>query len=157
MHPARRRLRDANRDALLLELNRRVEEAAESVAGAVASGAASQGGYLVYPPNAGLTADEAAALEQLRAVPHAEAALRKVLAHAAALPLHDLLALIDGVGDPQQGEWSGVSLLDKVDEEDEEDEFLHDGFFGAYWRWRAVRPDKGWTLDALDGPGPGGR
>ncbi|SFQ18957.1 hypothetical protein SAMN04515668_1316 [Hymenobacter arizonensis] len=75
-------------------------------------------------------------------------ALRKVLADCAANVVFDLLNLIDGTTDPKQGQWSEVVLVDKP-AYDEHREFLHDEFFGAYWDWQVIRPDKTWRLDLL--------
>jgi len=40
-------------------------------------------------------------------------------------------------------------LVDKPKNDEDYREFLHDGFFGAYWDWREIRPDKTWQLDLL--------
>ncbi len=149
-----RRLSEANRDALLLELNGSVEEAAERTAKSVMDGtillAWPKG--LTYPPNCGFTPDEEAAVGAIRDIPAVEAALRKILASAAFIPLYYFVAVIDGIGDPRSGRWSGVSLLD-LDDEDEETPLRY-GLYDYYWKWREVRPDKGWRLDTLEGRGP---
>lgn len=148
-----RKLSHRNYVAFQVAVNSSVEEAAETYARKVVDGEVLRDfPYgLSYPPNAGLTNDEVAAIEQLRQVPGVESALRKVLAATAAEPIDRLLCIIDGVDDPGDEDWTGVSLLDKR-ETDEEGEFLHDGFYEAYWEWRKVRPDKGWRLDTYEGP-----
>ncbi|AWW32641.1 hypothetical protein DN752_22210 [Echinicola strongylocentroti] len=40
----------------------------------------------------------------------------------------DFFCIIDGVGDPEDKDWSGVLLMDKPDDFDEHVEFLHDEF-----------------------------
>ena len=107
---------------------------------------------LSYPPNAGLSPAEQAALESLDVMPDLESALRKVIADASSAPLFRLFALLDGVGDPEEYDdlWSGL-VLRKPGEDEEQSEMLHDQFFESYWEWRNRRPDPGWNLDTYEG------
>ncbi len=50
------------------------------------------------------------------------------------------LALLDAVGDPEVVEidktWLGLTLRErKLDEEEDNEEFLHDEFYEVYWDW----------------------
>ena len=50
------------------------------------------------------------------------------------------LALLDAVGDPEVVEidktWLGLTLHErKLDEEEDNEEFLHDEFYEVYWDW----------------------
>jgi hypothetical protein len=139
------------RDALLIEIHRSVEESATQTAGdLVGSGKIT----LSYPPNNGLTAEEAAALKALPAIPQLESAFRKVIADAAFYPMFNLMSLIDGVADPVgfDGDWAGVRLKPMAEGEDEDDEssMLHDDIYESYWTWREQRPNPGWRLDTLE-------
>ena len=103
---------------------------------------------LNYPPNGGFTAEEKEALKLLKGNKEILSAMRKVLASCAASVVFDLLNLIDGTSDPENGAWSGVALVDKP-EKPAETELLHDEFFSTYWDWRQKRKNKNWRLDLL--------
>ncbi len=138
-------LSEANRRTLLIAANQSVEEYATGCAEALEGG---QDPGMIYPPNGGFTSEEAQALKLLQGNAVLKSALRKVLADCAAGVVFDLLNLIDGTTEPKQGQWSEVMLVDKTIG-DEDREFLHDEFFGAYWDWLESRPDKTWRLDLL--------
>jgi hypothetical protein len=136
------------KDALFIEIHRAIEDAATRTAAALRAGTMD----LSYPPNAGLSAAERAALESLSVTPDLETALRKVIADASSVPLFRLFTLLDGVGDPEgYGDlWLGL-VLSRPGEDEEPGEMLHDEFFESYWEWRKRRPDPGWKLDAYEG------
>jgi hypothetical protein len=139
-------LNDKQREALFLAVHREIEAAATKAARVIAG--RSPGGDLAYPPNGGLTAAEGGALASVSLVPEAEAAVRKVVADAAAAPLFSLLSLLDGVTDPEgfEGPWGAFHVAPATDTE-YESLMLHDVFFDTYWLWRDRRPDPGWSLD----------
>ena len=59
---------------------------------------------------------------------------------------------IDGTSDPEEknGKWTEISLVDKTEQIEENTEMLHDVFFGSYWNWKKIRPNKNWKLDNMD-------
>ncbi len=129
-----------DRHVLFHEIHRSIEESATVAVEQLMAGSPD----LTYPPNHGLTPDEAAALESIPKTPEMERALRKVVASAAAGPLFRLFCLVDGVADPP------VAL--EVEERDRlADLPLHDGLFESYWAWRRRRLDPGWKLDTYEG------
>jgi len=142
---------DARRAALLMEVHRAIEEAASQAAELLARVSAEPN--LAYPPNAGLDATARSVLTQAPSRPEAVAAIRKVVAAAAAAPLLHLFALMDGVAEPDdwQGEWPPVDLADATDD-DPARPMLHDELFESYWSWVAKRDDVGWRLDSADEP-----
>jgi hypothetical protein len=116
------------RQALFGELHRSIEEAAsDCVARAVTAEESSLG----YPPGAELTDAERAALRTLALSPDARSALEKLVADACSWPVFHLFSLMDGVADPQAdvGEWLGVTLESK---QEDDDEMLHDEFLESY-------------------------
>jgi hypothetical protein len=144
-----RELSKRNRELLFVHLHKSIEETAAIIAKKLLSNAVAK--ELAYPPNAGLTEEERAALARLGGTTELESGIRKVLAHVAAAPLYQLLCLIDGIADPDGNGWTGVSLLDKSPD-DVEGVFLNTEFMDRYWCWRRIRPDRGWTLDTYAGP-----
>ena len=139
-------LSETNRRALLIAVNQAVEEHAVSCADALFQGRKEEP---AYPPNGGFAPEEAEALKLLEGNKALHSALRKVLANCAAGVMFDLFNLIDETAEPNQGEWSGVLLVDKSENDGGQREFLHDDFFEAYWEWRDIRPAKTWRLDLL--------
>jgi hypothetical protein len=98
-------LTDAERNALLIEVNREIEEQADRLARGLA-----QGGELptlIYPPNGGFTEPEQEAVLGLLVSEEAVSGLRKLVANACAGPLSWLFALLDGIADPEgyDGHW----------------------------------------------------
>ncbi|WP_035557449.1 hypothetical protein [Hymenobacter sp. IS2118] len=138
-------LSEENQRTLLIAANQAVEEYASYSANSLFKGA---GVEIAYPPNGGFTPEEAEALKLLQGNAVVRSALRKVLADCAAGVVFDLFNMIDGTTEPKQGGWSQVMLGDKpADWEDQG--FLHDEFFAAYWDWRDIRPVGNWRLDLL--------
>jgi len=138
-------LSEKNQRTFLVAANESIEEYAASYADDLLQG---QGITTVYPPNGGLSSEEAGALKLLQGNKLLHSALRKLLAGCAAEVVSDLLNHIDGTTDPNQGHWSGVMLVDSPENDGHRD-FLHDDFFDAYWDRREIRPDKTWRLDTL--------
>ncbi|HYG83059.1 MAG TPA: hypothetical protein VD861_21865 [Pyrinomonadaceae bacterium] len=138
---------EQEKEALLIEVHRYIEDAATRTAAALRAGSVG----ILYPPNGGLTDAEQAALASLTVTPDLESALRKVIADAASIPLFHFFCLLDGVGTPQEydGGWIGLALSRPNEDEDQGD-FLHDEFNDTYWTWRKVRPDPGWKLDTYE-------
>ena len=139
-------LSEVNRRTFLVAANQSVEEYATAYADDLLRG---QSIEPTYPPNGGFTSAEAEALKLLQGNKVLHSAVRKLLADCAAGVVFDLFNHIDGTTDPKQGEWTGVMLVDKPRDDEEYREFLHDDFFGTYWNWREIRPDKTWCLDTL--------
>jgi hypothetical protein len=142
-------LSDNNRNALLLSLHKLIEEYADAGASSIFQG---EQPYVSYPPNGGLTEAEEQSLKQLQGNEQLMAALRKLFASNSAGVLFSFFSLIDGVADPDINEedWTGVLLIDKPEDFDEDVPFLHDELSATYWNWKDKRGDKGWTLDTLE-------
>ena len=139
-------LSPAQRDALFLEVHRTIEEAARDAVDALAP--AGEPPVLSYPPSAGLSSEERAALAGLAATPETASGLRKLIADAIATTFFRFFNLLDGTGDPtylDDGVWPPFELV-----ESESGEVLHDHFFESYWAWRERRPDPGWRLDTYE-------
>jgi hypothetical protein len=143
-------LTDQQRNALFVEVHREIEAAAVKASDAIAG---LRPVDIVYPPNGGLTPSEHAALAAGLRGPELQAALRKIIADAAATPLFTFLTLLDGVADPVSfpGPWLPFHIAEATDDEHEH-LMLHDVLFDSYWLWRDRRPDPGWCLDTYAGP-----
>ncbi len=127
----KRRLSDSNLNALLLELNKITEDVAVKTAKSIMD--KSRNIEIVYPPNTKLTEKELKAIEQIRSIENIQSALEKIIKDSISYSTFQFLGIIDGVGDPTYDGWSGVSLLDKDPENDEEGDMLHDEYFSKYW------------------------
>ncbi|OEK04222.1 hypothetical protein [Roseivirga misakiensis] len=145
------KLSDHNNKTLKLALHQSIENYADYSANLLSKGNIEDS--IIYPPNGGLTNEERHSLKQLSKIPHLKSALRKVLADNAAQVVFDLFNHIDGTTDPDEalGEWTGVSLVDKTDDIEENDEMHHDNFLDTYWDWRALRTNQSWKLDLYEG------
>ena len=143
-----RTLSDSNRKAFLLDLHKMIEETAKTTAASIIDGTIPEN--LGYPPNCGLSKDEATAVSNLTKVPNIESALRKIIADAAAQPVFQALCLLDGVADLEDNSWTGICIVDMENAKENEGVFLHDEFMDLYWKWREIRPEKDWCLDTLD-------
>jgi hypothetical protein len=141
-------LSESNRNILLMELNKAIEDAAEAGAKDVLQ--QDFDNLAVYPPNGGYTYEEKVALRSIASVPNAESALRKVLANASASVIFNMLNWFDGTSDPESESWTGVTLVDSDTVGDPPYAMLHDDFYDKYWDWRETRGDKGWSLDMYD-------
>src|SRR5687767_606315 len=126
------------RTALLVGVHQEIERVADALAQEIAGEA--NLGELAYPPNGGLSAEEEMALKSVPKTADMVSALRKVIASASAECFFSFFCLLDGVRDPENDEvdWPGFQISSNKDEP-EEDQFLHDGFFGSYWIWRYRR------------------
>jgi hypothetical protein len=149
---------DKQRNALLIELHKAIEESATRTADALRPGQIGDlfhpsfgGSALGYPPNSGVTDAEREAVDGIAASPEAVSALRKIVANAIADAFHEFFALIDAVADPADYDdfWPPIELREAEDSED-----LHVLWLEGYWLWRERRPDPGWKLDAFEGPSP---
>ena len=143
------KLSQENMDTLMIELNRIIENAADSTAENIYNGCIVSN--LAYPPNNGFTDEELTAIEKLQNNPFLKSALRKIIADTCAISLFDFLNLIDGTSDPERNNWTGdgICLVDRNDSFEESDEMLHDSLFDKYCDWREIR-NKDWKLDNLD-------
>jgi hypothetical protein len=125
------------RRALLLEMHRKIDQAAA----AGLSMLENRGPTPVYPPSVELTQDEIVALTGLRLSATARSAFEKIFRDVAAAPLFDLLALMDGVVDPEAAEsdepWLGVTV---VEGRGDDDAMWHDELFETYWDHDAAQP-----------------
>ena len=135
-------LAEEQRQALLVDLHRSIEESASETVEWLRAGADEP--FLSYPPNGELSEEEWRALEGLVSTDVVATGLRKLVANAAAGPLWTLFALLDAVGDPESydGEWMPLELVPSEDGEN-----FHELWLEAYWDWRRRRPDPGWKLD----------
>jgi hypothetical protein len=132
-------VREEVRQALMLEVHRDIEDAT-SVA-LKCFGPAQQGTDVAYPPGENLTEAEREALRNLVLSSDAQSALGKILMDMASSPLFRLFCLMDGVSDPETGDfdlWLGVSLAERTLETDEGyRDMLHDEFFATYWDYKS--------------------
>lgn len=114
---------------LMVDLHAGIAAASADVVARLGSGEPSP--ELSYPPGASLASDE---IEQLRSFAQSvPPALQKVVADSMAALLFRLFAVMDGVGDPEDGRddlWLGVSLAQRTDDDAT---MLHDEFFATYW------------------------
>src|SRR5215471_16975915 len=124
-------LSESNRNIFLVELHKAIEDVAE--AGSKNILQQDFDSLAVYPPNGGFTDEEKVALRSVASVPNVESALRKVFANAGASVIFDMLNWIDGTGDPESEDWTGVKLVDADTDEDTPYAMLHDDFYDKYW------------------------
>lgn len=144
--PIAMNLSESNRHTLLVAVHQSIEEGAAYYAKNLLEG---QTEAPSYPSNGGFTAEERKALHLLKGNDALYSAMRKVLASCAAGPVFDLFSYLDGVTEPEHGDWKGVCLVDRPEVAEETEGFLHEEFYDAYWDWRKIRPDKTWHLDTL--------
>jgi hypothetical protein len=91
---------------------------------------------LNYPPNQEFTAEELKILKELPNNLVLKSALKKVFAACTASVIFDMFCDIDGVSEPNgTDDWFGLDLKEK-EEDSEDNEFLHDEFYGTYWDWK---------------------
>jgi hypothetical protein len=112
--------------ALFIEIHKSVHRASEE---ALNFGSCSD---WIYPPDGGLTQQEKDSLKALKLSPDAKSGLHKLIRHACVSPIFDLFCLIDGVGDPETGNfdpWLGLTLAPKPDEYEP---MLHDELYESY-------------------------
>ena len=91
-----------------------------------------------------LNIEEVAALKNYDFDDAALSAIEKIVRDNMMGAFFDAFSLMDAVGDPEIMEvdktWLGLTLLErKVDEEEDDDVFLHDEFFEVYWDWLEQR------------------
>jgi hypothetical protein len=137
-----------NRNTLLVSLHQLIEESANNIVNNIFNGRIK--GLITYPPNGGLTEQEEKAISQIENSDTLKSALRKILASNTGDVYFDFFNLIDGTTDPEKGDWTGVTIVDISEENDEHIEFLHDEFFATYWDWRKKRKNSNWKLDLLN-------
>ncbi|KNH24017.1 hypothetical protein ACS78_07005 [Priestia megaterium] len=103
------------------------------------------GEQLKQPPNElpweefNLTKDEINSLETQKFTDESISAIEKIVRDSIMGAFHSAFCLLDGVSDPvlenDDDMWFGLKLVEKQEEEDEED-FLHDELYSSYWDWR---------------------
>ncbi len=103
----------------------------------------------LYPPEGGMTPEERLALQSLNLSPAAKSGLAKIIRHASITPVFDLLTLIDGVADPEIGDfkpWLGIRLsLNSVDDTDDTGNshmMWHDELYDSYWAYKDYKQQK---------------
>jgi hypothetical protein len=129
--------REEIQQALFLEMHKEIEEA--TAVGLSWFGSTQQGADVTYPPGETLTAEEKAALKNLELSPAARSAVKKIVTDIASAPLFHLFSLMDGVADPESGDfelWLGVDFVNKSLDSDDEGDMLHDGFCSSYWEYK---------------------
>ncbi|MFP5115998.1 hypothetical protein ACSU64_27185 [Bacillaceae bacterium C204] len=89
-----------------------------------------------------LSEEEVNALKNYNFDDVALSAIEKTVRDAILGAFHDALALLDAVRDPEIVEvdetWLGLTLSEP-NKEEENEEFLHDEIYGAYWDWLEQR------------------
>ena len=142
-------LSEENKKTLLLSVHQAIEENAEHTVNHLFHNRTYK--LINYPPNGGLTEEEKEALGQMKENEVLKSALRKVIASNTANVFFDFFNLLDGTADPDTGKWSEVLLIDKPEDFDEHQEFLHDSFYETYWDWKEKRKNKNWSLEMPGG------
>jgi len=143
------KLSEENKKTLLLSVHKAIEEYAGHTANHLFHNRTNK--LINYPPNGGLTEEEKEALGQLKENEVLKSALRKVIAGNTADVFFDFFNILDGTADPETGKWSEVLLIDKPEDFDDHQEFLHDSFYETYWDWKEKRKNKNWSLDLTEG------
>ena len=136
---------------LLLDTHQDIEEYADSTVTNILD--KKEFDFLTYPPNCGFNEQEIIELKKLNTNEHLKSALRKVIADNSAGVIFAMLNLFDGTGFPKNdnGDWTGIKLVDNEPNEGEEvDDWLHDKFYETYWEWKKIRENKDWKLDTLE-------
>ncbi|MBT2255410.1 hypothetical protein [Priestia megaterium] len=86
-----------------------------------------------------LTQDEIDALESQKLKDESIRAIEKIVRDNIMGTFHSAFCLLDGVSDPvledDNGTWVGLKLVEKQEDEVEE-EFLHDELYQSYWDWQ---------------------
>ena len=139
------KLSDEERKALLVEVHKRIETAADQAVRRISG--REPVGTLTYPLGGRLTAAETAALGQAAATPDAVSALRRVVADAVAGPVYDLLAMIDGAREPEGWEVPWPPFEVRAAGAGSPPGTLHTAFRETYQDWQRLRPDPGWSLE----------
>jgi hypothetical protein len=124
--------------AIFLEMHKEIGDAV--AIGLQWLGSSQQGTDVPYPPGECLTAEEKLALENLKLSPVAQSALAKIMTDTASAPLFHLFSLMDGVSDPESGDfefWPGLDFVEKNVEPNDEEVMLHDEFYGSYWDYKS--------------------
>lgn len=96
---------------------------------------------IAYPPGATISSHQVEALAACSLGEDALAALRALVTDACASTVFQLLALLDGVADPEvrpSEQWLGADIVAIDDEEDRE--MLHDAFMDAWWAFQEDDP-----------------
>ncbi|MFE8699780.1 hypothetical protein ACFYKX_03985 [Cytobacillus sp. FJAT-54145] len=91
-----------------------------------------------------LNREEEDALKKCNFDDVALSAIEKIVRDTILATFHDAFALLDAVGDPEivqvDKTWLGLTLSErKLNEEEEDEGFLHDEIYGAYWDWLEQR------------------
>lgn len=123
--------------SLLMEVHELIEEYSK------------MGDSLRHPENAivgiedelKLTAEELNALNANKFTHQSISGIEKIVRDRMLSIFFHFFCIIDGVGDPKfrndNTVWLGLKLERRgLDEEREDEEFLHDMLYEAYWRWR---------------------
>lgn len=144
------KLSEHNFNTLMMFLQQKIEDYADHFSEHLEKGIPED--FITYPPNGGLTEEEHLSLLELKGHPVLKSAMRKLMADNAAGVLFELMNLIDGTiyPDEELGEWTEISLVDRTDDIEDNEELFHDELYGKYWDWRDIRPDKSWKLDNYD-------
>ncbi len=124
----------ATRNALFIEIHKSVAEASSWVLETCGK----EDPW--YPPGEHLLPEERDALANLQLSAHAKSGLRKLIASACILPVCNLFCLLDGVADPETGDfnpWLGLTLAPaSEDEHEDEGLMLHDELYDSYWLYK---------------------
>jgi hypothetical protein len=139
------KLSDEERRALLVEVHKLIETAADQAVRRISG--REPVGVLTYPLGGRLTAAEAEALGRGAGTPEAVRALRRVVADAVAGPVYDLLAMIDGAREPEGWEIRWRPFEVTTAEAGSPPGILHTAFQETYQEWQRLRPDPGWSLE----------
>ncbi|MCB2362400.1 hypothetical protein [Clostridium estertheticum] len=129
-----RELSEKNKKILLRYMHKEINETTQSVVKSILNGNIEE--QITYPPDTRLTDEEIESMRQVKNISSIESALIKIILDACANPIFSLFSVIDGVTDPDDCNWKGVSILDRVDSDKDVEEFLHDSFYDSYWDFK---------------------
>lgn len=134
-------LSDQNRQTLLTDLHRIIEEQTQQTIEKIFSHPLED--RSIYPPDVTKSTEEKQALAALPHDAHLQNALKKIFQDNTATVLFRFFSIIDRVGypDPHYGKWSPVVLVDLPEDHHQEMGHLHDHFFETYWDWKEKQQD----------------
>ena len=118
--------------SLLVGMHQAIAEAADTALAMIEN----SGIEPIYPPGVELSDREISSVANLRLSEDTRSALRKIVRDAAGRPVFHLLALVDGVADPdhwmQSDPWLGLDISPRK-QGARDSQMWHDDFFETYW------------------------
>jgi hypothetical protein len=91
---------------------------------------------VLCPPDSELLKEEKEALARLTLSTEELLGLKKLIVSACITPIFDFFCLLDGVADPEKGEfdpWLGLTISQKPEEDEP---MFHDELYKSYWLFK---------------------